>query len=191
MVHRILSSCSDVVFMTSLKSRFNSLSCGFMRLHCTCVFGLWNFVGVLQAPPQFPESANVLGFSLCTAWPIPSVFQIFLLGSFFLHGMAASMCTFNFFPAFFFISSNYLSSGSIKFFPLSLPAFSSFGFSFAHSCFCRFCAAPLAEICPYFRPHMIWSCCRLNFCQSLPGPHISFWRFLFQQSKFCDTNPRI
>ena len=137
---------------------------------------------VLQAPPQFPESANVLGFSLCTAWPIPSVFQSFLLGYFFLHGMAASTCTFNFLPAFLKVSSYYLSSGSMKYIPLSLRAFSSFGFSFAHSCFSRFCAALLAEICPYFWPHMIWSCCRLNFYQSLPGPNISFRRFLFQQS---------
>ena len=31
---------------------------------------------------------------------------------------------------------------------------------------------------PYFRPYMIWSSCRLNFCQSPPGPHILFWRFV-------------
>ena len=26
---------------------------------------------------------------------------------------------------------------------------------------------------PYFDPHIVWSSGRLNFCQSLPGPHIS------------------
>ena len=42
---------------------------------------------------------------------------------------------------------------------------------------------------PHFWPHMIWSGDLLNFCQSLPGPHVSFWRFPFQQSKLRETFP--
>ena len=41
---------------------------------------------------------------------------------------------------------------------------------------------------PYFRPCMIWSRSRLNFCQSPPGPYIPLGRFLFQ---FCESFPRI
>ena len=33
---------------------------------------------------------------------------------------------------------------------------------------------------PYFRPYMIWSRSRLNFCQSLPRPHKSSRKFSFQ-----------
>ena len=42
-----------------------------------------------------------------------------------------------------------------------------------------------------FWPYVIWSGCRLNLCQSHPGPHVSFWRLLFQKSEFCETFPRI
>ena len=33
---------------------------------------------------------------------------------------------------------------------------------------------------PYFRPHVLRSGSCLNCFQSLPGPHASSWRFLFQ-----------
>ena len=38
---------------------------------------------------------------------------------------------------------------------------------------------------------MILSGCRLPFCQSLPGPKISVWRFLIWQSELGETCPRI
>ena len=38
---------------------------------------------------------------------------------------------------------------------------------------------------------MIWPGCYLPSCQSLTGPHISVWRFLFQSSKLSETCPRI
>ena len=44
---------------------------------------------------------------------------------------------------------------------------------------------------PYFRPYMIWSRSRLNFCQSASGPHFSFGTFFFQWSKLRETFPRI
>ena len=37
---------------------------------------------------------------------------------------------------------------------------------------------------PYFWPYMIWSGSRLIFCQSHPGPHISFGRFSFNRENF-------
>ena len=43
---------------------------------------------------------------------------------------------------------------------------------------------------PNFQPYMIWSGSRLNLCQSLPGPEKFSWRFLFQQSKLCESFPR-
>ena len=44
---------------------------------------------------------------------------------------------------------------------------------------------------PNFWPYMIWSGTCLNLCQSLPGPHASFWRYTFQQGAFCESCPRI
>ena len=38
---------------------------------------------------------------------------------------------------------------------------------------------------------MIWPGCELFSHQSHPGPHKSFRRFFFQQSKLCETCPRI
>ena len=38
---------------------------------------------------------------------------------------------------------------------------------------------------------MIWSGSRLNFCQSLPRPHTSLWRFLFSMEWIGETFPRI
>ena len=87
----------------------------------------------------------------------------------FLHGMAASICTSNcafefsygFFDFFVFQIKkvNACRSASILEFwllvrPLLFLAFLS-GFT---------------NLGPYFRPHMIWSRSRLNFCQSPPGP---------------------
>ena len=47
----------------------------------------------------------------------------------------------------------------------------------------------------YFRPylwsHVIWSGRRLNFGESLLGPHISFWEVFFQWSELRETFPRI
>ena len=37
----------------------------------------------------------------------------------------------------------------------------------------------------------MWPRCHLPSCQSLPGPHIPVWRFLFQLSKLSETCPRI
>ena len=44
---------------------------------------------------------------------------------------------------------------------------------------------------PEFWPLTIWPGCRLPFCQSLPGPLISVWRFLLLQCKLSETCPRM
>ena len=33
---------------------------------------------------------------------------------------------------------------------------------------------------PSVRPYVMWMWCRVNFCQSPPGPHVSFWKSLVQ-----------
>ena len=38
---------------------------------------------------------------------------------------------------------------------------------------------------------MIWSGSRLNLCDSRLGPHVPFWRFLFEQSEPREPFPRI
>ena len=43
-----------------------------------------------------------------------------------------------------------------------------------------FSLSGLPKSCPRFRPYVIWTCRRLSFCQSHPGPHISFWRCIFR-----------
>ena len=73
--------------------------------------------------------------------------------------------------------------------PLSLRALSSFGFSFAHSCFSPFWAA-----LPIFvhTSGNTWSCLVVDWIfVSLTLDHISFWKFFFQKSKFRETFPRI
>ena len=42
-----------------------------------------------------------------------------------------------------------------------------------------------------FRPNMIWTGSRLNFCQSSHWPHISLGRFFFQNSESCESFPGI
>ena len=47
-----------------------------------------------------------------------------------------------------------------------------------------FSLSGFSNSCPSFRPFLIWTCRRLNVCQSPTGPHTSFWRCLFQSIKF-------
>ena len=70
MVHRILLCRCDVVFVTSLKSWFRSLSCGFMRLHNTSVLCRRNFVGCSKPCYGFLKAKSGVDFSSCAAWPL-------------------------------------------------------------------------------------------------------------------------
>ena len=74
--------------------------------------------------------------------------------------------------------------------PLKSLACSSFGFSSAHSCFSLLWVA--FPILVQASGHM-WSGrdVVLDFCQSLTGPHTSFWRSFVQQCESRETSPRI
>ena len=70
MVHRSLSFRCDVVFVTSSKSSFRSLSCGFMRLHHTSVLYLDNFAGCFKPCYKSLNAISCLDSSSCKAWPL-------------------------------------------------------------------------------------------------------------------------
>ena len=98
------------------------------------------------------------------AWLVPQVFPVY-------------------FFAFVIISENSFSSGSIEINPFHLSSivkfrlfFLPFLFSLILSCFTKFRQ--------YFWPFMIWPGSGLNLCQSLSGPHVSFWNFSFKRVNF-------
>ena len=101
---------------------------------------------------------------------------------FFLHGMAAPIRTsiFDGLFIFFIFRMNKIKSSrspSVLEFVLLVRTFLLFSF-----------LSGFADIGPDFKPH-VSPRSRLNVCQSLPGLHISFGRFLFQQKKFCEPCP--
>ena len=98
-----------------------------------------------------------------------------------LHGMPGAMGLSSSLLAFLRISEYSLSSGSLNWIPLSFWALSSFGFSFAHSCFSRFWAAfpILLRTSSHTWSRVVWT-----FCESPSGPHVPFWRLLFQLRGF-------
>ena len=49
----------------------------------------------------------------------------------------------------------------------------------------------LSNFGPCFRTHIFRSGSCWNLCQSPPGPRVSLWRFLFQESELCEFVPRI
>ena len=157
----------------------------------------------MQSPPQ-PVSCCKCESPFCTAWLRPQAFPIFFSNlkvdssscshfrvaspsfSFARHGcchrsLQLSPRMFESYFVILVIKINKVNSSSsiVEFWLLVFPFLS---LSILTSC---------PNFGPYFRPHMIWSRCRLNFCQSPPGPHISSGRFLFQQIDFCESFPRI
>ena len=115
------------------------------------------------------------GFSplTCNGFPIAG------LGNRLFTGHCRSHRCSNFRLAFLMMSSYSSSVGWIQWIPLKLLAFSSFGFSSAHSCFSfLWTAFPiLAQASGHIWSgrDVVWFFVSLH-----PGPHVSFWRCFFQ-----------
>ena len=96
-----------------------------------------------------------------------------------LQGMARAMDLSCFLLASLRISLIFSSSGSIKANSSESSSIVELWLFFCPSLFVSILSG-FTNFRPYFWPYMIWSGSRLNLCQSLPGPHISVWRFLLQ-----------
>ena len=155
MDHRSKSSTCNVIFVFFWKRRFHSLSCGFVGFHYTSIDGSWNLV-----------RCSLLHSQLLLVW-----FS-------FLHGMTASIDLSNFLLVFLRIFLHSCSSGSLKVDSSQRRVFSSFDFSFFHSCFSRFWAD--FQILVHTSGHTLSELVVVWTFVSLPGSHIFFWRFLFQ-----------
>ena len=138
--------------------RFHSVPCGFMRFHSATTNRLWNLFGC--------------NFLLCSHLRGASMNHPFARHSWCHRSFQLYPCMFESFFVILIIKikeeNSCQSSSIVEFWLLDfqllflsiLSGFTNFG--------------------PYFWPYMIWSGSRLNFCQSLTGPHVSLWRFLFQ-----------
>ena len=91
----------------------------------------------------------------------------------------------SFFLAILMVSWYSFTSESMKQIPLNFRTLSSLGFPFAHSSFSFL--SGFAKFGPYFWTYMILSGSRLNFCQSLHGPPVSWKWFSFSRVDF--VNP--
>ena len=155
--------------MTSLKSRFRPLSCRFMRTPLHKPTLSLELCWVLQTLPKFTERVLGLDFPFCTAWPLP-----YALPTFFSHSWQ-------------FIDILCLSDQQNKFVSFCARSLALV----LHSPILVFLAfAKLCWDCPHFWPHVIGSCCRLNFCQSPPEPHVSLRRSFLREEN-CQTSPWI
>ena len=92
-------------------------------------------------------------------------------------------------PTSYAVSLNSLSSGSMKSIPHNFHAFSRWSFSFDHFCFSfNLACFPI----DFQSPGHGWSGLDVScFLVNLPPDHTSVKRFLCQQSKLCETCPRI
>ena len=129
---------------------------------------------------QLPEYTQVLFLILMDA-PLAQFFMI-------LQGKAGAIDVSNFLRAFFMVSLNSVSSGSMKEIPRNFRAFSRWSFSSVHFCFSFSLASFLIDF--QSCPQMTWPGCKLFSRQSLTGPHLSIWRFFFQSSILSETSPR-
>ena len=159
MVHGVKFLASDVIFVTFQQSWFHSLPGGFMRPSCTSVFSLRNLVGCAEPRYSFLQARQACGLLFTRHCRFHRHFQ---LSPRIFDGL------FEFF-VFRIIEVDASHSSSIVDFRLLVCPFLFFSF-----------LSGFSNLGPYFRPHMIWSRGRLNFCQSPPGPHFSFGRLLFQ-----------
>ena len=106
-----------------------------------------------------------------------------------LQGIAAGIGTSNFLRAFWTVSSNSSSYGSMKWTPRNFLALSSLGVSIAHFCFSNCFDA--SDVFPYLWPQIVRPGCRLFLHQTPPGPCIPIRWFFIQYREPSETCPRI
>ena len=128
-----------------------------------------NRVGLTPSPFSFLKRARWVLF-----WPCP-----FFARHCRLHR------NFQFYPRIFdgFFVFSIIRINKVNAF--NLRALSSFGFSIAHSCFSLLNG--FSNLGPYFRQHVLRSGSCLNFCQLLPGPHVSLGGCSFNREHFVNS----
>ena len=155
--HRCKIFACSVIFVLCGWGRFDPLSCGFKRFHHTAKKSFRNLLGCnflrslfRVASPSFPFAQHGCCHGSFPFSP-PSFESFFVVLVIRINKVNSS-----------------LSSSTVVFWLLVFP-FLFFFFSILSG---------FANFGPYFWPYVIWSGRRLNFCQSLPVPHMSpFGRF--------------
>ena len=170
MRHRSKSFACNVVIMNFGLKRFHSLPCGFMRFHFTTI--------------------HCFGILLGSNFRLRSHFRDAIWRSSTRHGWCHKYFQFSprvFFVNFFVFFVTWIdevhssqSSSSVELWFFFCP----------FSCLSRFWAA-----LPFFVPTCghTWSGLVVDwiFVSLSPGPHISFWRLVFQWSELSESSPRI
>ena len=162
MCHRSESIPSNAISMCFGLQRFCSLSRRLVGFHHTTIIVLNSF--------------SLAIFLIYICFHDARMMFVSLAG----HGWSRRSFQFSSCFFFFLIISEYsLSSRSIKENPSQLSSIVKLRFLF-----CPFLLFSMlsgfTNFRPNFWPYTIWSGSRLNFCQSAPGPHVSFWEVLFQ-----------
>ena len=137
--------------------RFHPLPCGFMRFHHTTMNRFWSLLGGNLRLCKHLRDAIRWSFTR-HGWCHKS-FQF-------------SSRIFDGFFVFFVIRIDIVNRSQS-------PSIVELGFFFCPFLFFFFLSG-FTNLRPNIWPYMIWSGSRLNLCPSLPGPHISLWRLLFQ-----------
>ena len=165
MRHRSESFACNVVFMIFGLRRFRPLPCGFMRFHYK---------------NSTVKTIHCFGILLECNFRPRSHLRDAIWSFFTRHGWCHKSLQFS--PRVFFLFKNFFVLFVILIGKVNSPGSSSIvelRFFFCPFLFFSILSG-FTNFRPNFRPYMIWSGCRLNLCQSRPGPHISLWRFLFQ-----------